>query len=119
MQDLTDGVKGLTVNNDLEKSEKERVDIFYAKVKADRDAGTLNTREIVAEAERLEIKSKAPLILAELLFDEKMHVQVIIGIIRPFRRNIIFINKKKSIYIYLLFYFLVKKAPWFIVAFYP
>lgn len=76
MQDLTDGVKGLTINDDLEKSEKERVDIFYAKVKADRDAGTLNAREIVAEAERLEIKSKAPLILAELLFDEKMHVQL-------------------------------------------
>lgn len=77
MQDLTDGAKGLTISEDLEKSEKERVDIFYAKVKADRDAGTLNAKEILAEADRLEIKSKAPLILAELLFDDKMHVQVL------------------------------------------
>lgn len=76
MQDLTDGAKGLTINDDLEKPEKERVDIFYAKVKADRDANTLNAKEIVAEAERLEIKTKAPLILAELLFDEKIHIQV-------------------------------------------
>lgn len=73
---MTDGVKGLTITEDLEKSEKERVDIFYAKVKNDRDAGTLNVKETVAEAERLEIKTKAPLILAELLFDEKIHVQV-------------------------------------------
>lgn len=76
MQDLTDGAKGLTINEDLEKSEKERVDIFYAKVKADRDAGVLNAKDVVAEAERLEIKTKAPLILAELLFDEKIHVEV-------------------------------------------
>lgn len=66
----------MTISDDLEKTEKERVDIFYAKVKTDRDAGTLNAKEIVAEADRLEIKSKAPLILAELLFDEKIHVQV-------------------------------------------
>lgn len=76
MQDLTEGAKGLTINEDLEKSEKERVDLFYAKVKADRDAGALNAKEIVAEAERLEIKSKAPLILAELLLDDKIAVQV-------------------------------------------
>lgn len=76
MQDLTEGAKGLTINDDLEKSEKERVDLLYTKVKADRDAGALNAKEIVAEAERLEIKSKAPLILAELLFDDKIAVQV-------------------------------------------
>lgn len=75
-QELTEGVKGLTITEDLDKPEKERVDIFYAKVKADRDAGTLNVKEVVAEAERLEIKAKAPLILAELLFDEKIHIQV-------------------------------------------
>jgi len=30
----------------------------------------------VAEAERLEVKSKATLVLAELLFDDKIHLQV-------------------------------------------
>lgn len=103
MQDLTDGVKGLTINDDLEKSEKERVDIFYAKVKADRDAGTLNAREIVAEAERLEIKSKAPLILAELLFDEKMHVQVIIVLLDHLSERLFFLIKKKYIFLNFIF----------------
>lgn len=30
----------------------------------------------MAEAERLEVKSKATLVLAELLFDDKIHLQV-------------------------------------------
>lgn len=32
MQDLTDGAKGLTFDEDTEKTEKERMDIFYNKV---------------------------------------------------------------------------------------
>lgn len=80
LQDLTDGVKGLTVTDDLEKTEKERMDLFYENVKQRKDAGTLeqpNTgKELLAEAERLEIKSKAPLVLAELLFDTKILIEV-------------------------------------------
>lgn len=80
LQDLTDGAKGLTVTDDLEKTEKERVDIFYARVKKHKDAGTLNSvataKELLAEAERLEIKSKAPLVFAELLFDDKIHLEL-------------------------------------------
>lgn len=42
-----------------------------------KDNGTLeNHREVVAEAERLEIKTKATLVLAELLFDQNIHTQV-------------------------------------------
>lgn len=82
LQDLTDGVKGLTVTDDLEKTEKERMDLFYENVKQRKDAGTLeqpNTgKELLAEAERLEIKSKAPLVLAELLFDTKILIEVLI-----------------------------------------
>ena len=82
LQDLTDGAKGLTITDDLEKTEKERVDIFYANVKKNKDAGTLNSvataKELLAEAERLEIKSKAPLVFAELLFDDKIHLEVCI-----------------------------------------
>lgn len=75
--DLTDGVKGLTMNDDLEKTEKERIDLFYNFVKKAKDTGTLdNHREIIAEAERLEIKSKAPVVLAEVLFDQNIHTQV-------------------------------------------
>ncbi|KAL7295728.1 hypothetical protein TKK_0011073 [Trichogramma kaykai] len=77
MQDLTDGAKGLTISDDLDKSEKERMDIFYKLVKCRRDAGQLdNHKELVAEAERLEIKTKAPLVLAELLFDQHIAAQV-------------------------------------------
>ncbi|XP_028045218.1 eukaryotic translation initiation factor 5 [Monomorium pharaonis] len=77
LQDLTDGAKGMTISDDLEKSEKERMDMFYKLVKCRRDAGQLdnNHKEILAEAERLEIKTKAPLILAELLFDQGIAAQ--------------------------------------------
>lgn len=77
LQDLTDGAKGMTISDDLDKSEKERMDMFYKLVKCRRDAGQLdnNHKELVAEAERLEIKTKAPLILAELLFDQAIAAQ--------------------------------------------
>ena len=46
-------------------------------IKKLKDVGLLeNHREIVAEAERLEIKNKATLVLAELLFDQNIHTQV-------------------------------------------
>jgi len=76
MQDLTDGAKGLTIDEDTDKTEKERMDIFYNKVQKARDSGSIIARELVAEAERLEVKSKATLVLAELLFDDKIHLQL-------------------------------------------
>lgn len=76
LQDLTEGAKGMTISDDLDKTEKERMDIFYKLVKCRRDAGQLdNHKELVSEAERLEIKTKAPLVLAELLFDQGIAVQ--------------------------------------------
>ncbi|KAF7265390.1 eukaryotic translation initiation factor 5 [Rhynchophorus ferrugineus] len=74
MQDLTDGAKHMTISDDLEKTEKERMDIFYSQVKKKLDSGSLDKaedqKELLVEAERLEIKSKAPLVLMELLFDQ-------------------------------------------------
>ncbi|XP_076395572.1 eukaryotic translation initiation factor 5 [Megachile rotundata] len=76
LQDLTDGAKGMTISDDLDKTEKERMDMFYKLVKCRRDAGQLdNHKELVTEAERLEIKTKAPLVLAELLFDQNIAAQ--------------------------------------------
>lgn len=76
MQDLTDGAKSMTINDDLEKTEKERMDILYNLVKIKRDSGVLDNtqvqKELLNEAERLEIKAKAPLVLAELLFDQNI-----------------------------------------------
>lgn len=78
MQDLTDGAKGMTISDDLEKSEKERMDLVYEMAKRRRDAGTIDSadKELLAEAERLEVKAKVPLVLAELLFDQNMHQQI-------------------------------------------
>lgn len=76
MQDLTDGAKNMTINDDLEKTEKERMDLLYNLVKAKKEADLLDSaqaqKELLNEAERLEIKTKAPLILAELLYDQSI-----------------------------------------------
>lgn len=80
LQDLTEGAKGMTISEDLDKSEKDRMDIFYKLVKCYQEADQLNTQDtikkLLTEADRLEIKSKAPLILAELLFDQHIASQV-------------------------------------------
>lgn len=79
MQDLTDGAKNMTINDDLEKTEKERMDILYGMMKAKRDSGELEVvqvqKDLLGEAERLEIRAKAPLLLAELLFDQNALAQ--------------------------------------------
>lgn len=76
--ELTDGVKGLTINDDLEKAEKDRLEIFYRYVLERRDAGKLSGQEksLVAEAERLDVKDKAPLVLSELLFNDSIVNQI-------------------------------------------
>ena len=81
MEDLTSGAKGLTISDDLEKTPKERIDLFYSFVKLRRDQGILTTagvdKDIVTEAERLDVKDKAPLILCELIFDSGILTQVV------------------------------------------
>lgn len=80
MQDLTDGAKNITISEDTEKTEKERIDIFYDYVKKRRDIGDLNSvqshMELHNEANRLEVHQKATLILAELLFSANIIVEV-------------------------------------------
>jgi translation initiation factor 5 len=78
MEDLTSGAKGLTISDDLEKTAKERADLFYSFVKKRRDDGviTKTEKDMVMEADRLEVKDKAPLILCELLFDANILAQI-------------------------------------------
>lgn len=78
MEQLGEGVKGLTHNDDLDKSVEERFQIFfkYVKNKVNSDSENLPDKEIVAEAERLDIKDRAVLVLAELLFSENILTQV-------------------------------------------
>ncbi|KAG1681952.1 Eukaryotic translation initiation factor 5 [Nymphon striatum] len=78
MEDLTDGAKGLMLNDDMAKTQQERIDIFYVFVKRRKSEGKLNTlgKELYGEAERLDIKDKATLVLSELIFDENMIQQI-------------------------------------------
>jgi len=75
MEALSGGLGGLVIDNDLEKPEVDRINIFHTFVKQKIQAGAMNAavqKEILTEAERLEVKNKAPIVLCELLFDEKM-----------------------------------------------
>ncbi|KAH8238203.1 hypothetical protein KR032_000959 [Drosophila birchii] len=80
LQDLTDGAKGMTISDDYDKTEKERIDIFYELVKDKRDKKELDDltshKELFIEAERLDILNKAPMVLAELLFSENIIKEV-------------------------------------------
>jgi len=75
MEALSGGLGGLVIDNDMEKPEEERMNIFHKYVVIKKNAGPLNqaaNKEVLAEAERLEIKNKAPIVLCELLFDDKI-----------------------------------------------
>ncbi len=78
MAELSSGIKSLAMDNDLEKTESERVDIFHNFVKAKIDDGSLDKsgKEIMTEADRLEIANKATIVLCELLFNESMVAQI-------------------------------------------
>lgn len=78
MGTLTSGVKGLALTDDTEKPQEERFNIFYTFVKKKKESNTVekNVKEIVAEAERLDIKDKGVLALSEVLFDKNMVDQI-------------------------------------------
>lgn len=75
MTDLSNGAAILTLNDDLEKTPKERLDLFYKFVAASQRTGGVPSiaRDLVkikAEAERLDVMEKAPGILAELIYSK-------------------------------------------------
>jgi len=76
MEALSGGLGGLVIDNDLEKPEVERINIFHKFVVHKKNASPIHqgaaAKELVTEAERLEVKNKAPIVLCELLFDDKM-----------------------------------------------
>ncbi len=80
MQDLSEGAKNITISEDTEKTEKERMDIFYEYVKKRRDANQLESvqahKELHSEAQRLEVIPKAPLVLTELLFSANITAEI-------------------------------------------
>lgn len=78
MESLTSGAKTLMLNDDLEKSPQERLDLFYEFVKKHKETGKIENlqKELVGEAERLDIKDKAVLVLCELLLGEHILQEV-------------------------------------------
>lgn len=70
----------MTISEDVDKSEKERLDMFYDEFKKRRDAGELENvqvhKDLTTEAARLDVQQKATLVLAELLFDANIVQQV-------------------------------------------
>lgn len=81
-EQLSMGAQGLTSTIDLEKPEHERINILYNFVKDLKEKDELKecTKNVIAsiytEAKRLEVLDKAPLVLAELLFDENITKQI-------------------------------------------
>jgi translation initiation factor 5 len=72
MKDLSMGIKGSKMDNDMDKSEKEKMDIFHEFVNAKKEGGKISQadeKEISTEAERLEISSKATIVLCEVFLD--------------------------------------------------
>jgi len=75
MEALSGGLGGLVIDNDMEKPEGERMNIFHKYVVIKKNAGPVNpaaSKEILAEAERLEVKNKAPMVLCELFLDQNI-----------------------------------------------
>lgn len=72
MDELSAGTKCLMLNDDLEKTQEERLQIFYEFVESHAkktDLGAAeNQKAIKAEAERLDVSDKAVIVLCEVLF---------------------------------------------------
>lgn len=71
------GVAGLTMTDDLERPESERLGMFEDFVKERAEKSPLPIKEIVAEADRLDIGSKASLVIAGCLWNAESLLQSI------------------------------------------
>lgn len=78
MQEITNGAKSMTLNDDLEKTPTERANLLYTLIKTRVADQTIDKadKEISSEAERLDIQNKAPLILVEVLCNGNMRDQI-------------------------------------------
>lgn len=75
-QGLTDAIMKLTMCDDAQKTLQERVNMFHSFVEQKKAVDQLDGKEILAKAEYLEVKDQAPLILVELLLNEKILQQL-------------------------------------------
>lgn len=81
MEELSDAAKGLAFTDDLEKPAEDRLNMVYEMLKIKKDMDELGKpaiiKEVFAEAERLEVQDKVPLILVEILLNEKVLQQLV------------------------------------------
>uniref|UniRef100_A0A8C5KBL1 Eukaryotic translation initiation factor 5 n=1 Tax=Jaculus jaculus TaxID=51337 RepID=A0A8C5KBL1_JACJA len=97
---ISDHAKVLTLSDDLERTVEERVNILFDFVKKKKEEGIIDSydKEIVAEAERLDVKAMGPLVLTEVLFNEKIREQI-----KKYRRHFLrFCHNNKKAQRYLL-----------------
>ncbi|XP_077907095.1 eukaryotic translation initiation factor 5 isoform X2 [Ictidomys tridecemlineatus] len=100
MDEISDHAKVLTLSDDLERTVEERVNILFDFVKKKKEEGIIDSsdKEIVAEAERLDVKAMGPLVLTEVLFNEKIREQI-----KKYRRHFLrFCHNNKKAQRYLL-----------------
>ncbi|XP_060938428.1 eukaryotic translation initiation factor 5 [Limanda limanda] len=100
MEEISSHAKNLTLSEDLEKPLEERVNLFYNFVKYKKESGTIDgaDKDILAEAERLDVKAMGPLILSELLFNENIRDQI-----KKYKRHFLrFTHNNKKAQKYLL-----------------
>ncbi|KAL4641840.1 eukaryotic translation initiation factor 5 [Arapaima gigas] len=100
MEEISEHAKNLTLSEDLEKTLEERVNMFYNFVKQKKEDCTIDTadKEILAEAERLDVTAMGSLILSELLFNENIRDQI-----KKYKRHFLrFCHNNKKAQKYLL-----------------
>jgi len=78
LSELGDAVKKLTMTDDLEKPEEERMRMFAEFLQDKLNAGDLKTgmKDLLSEADRLEIREKAPLVFCDRIFNGKVLAQI-------------------------------------------
>ncbi|EHB10226.1 Eukaryotic translation initiation factor 5 [Heterocephalus glaber] len=94
MDEISDHAKVLTLSGDLERTVEERVNILFDFVKKKKEEDIIDSsdKEIIAEAERLDVKAMSPLVLIEVLFNEKIREQI-----KKYRRHFLrFCHNKKA-----------------------
>lgn len=72
-EQLASGIGKLVISKDLEKSTEERLDMLHTFFLEKKKNDQIGDGKVMAdEAERLELKQKAPLLLADVLFNENI-----------------------------------------------
>ncbi|KAH7721561.1 eukaryotic translation initiation factor 5 [Aphelenchoides avenae] len=76
-QQLSAQIGKLVLDKDLEKPVEDRLDMLHHYfIKAKEDDTIQDWKKILNEAERLELKTKAPLLLADVIFDTNVVAQI-------------------------------------------